>query len=206
MCYPMIEPSSPPIEPSSPPHLEIVPPRAQAPRRPAVRRRNEIVHATVEIIARDGVGAFRVEDVGHRIGVAKTTIYRYYATRERLLVEAIRQITADHLRLLLEPLPPGSSEFRLEHFVFGLCQAARQPSVRAVFGPGPGVVGVESALAGDLVKVTLTRLADRLADLAARSGVDRRLAPLAPVLVSGIFAAAAWSPACCDTIAEALAG
>jgi len=125
MCYPL-------IEPSSPPHLEIVPSRAQAPRRPAARRRGEIVHAAVEIIARDGVGAFRVEDVGHRIGVAKTTIYRYFATRERLLVEAIRQITADHLRPLLEPLPPGPSEFRLEHFVFGLCQAAQQSP------PSPG--------------------------------------------------------------------
>ena len=48
MCYPS-------IEPSSPPHLEIVPPRAQAPRRPAARRRGEVVHAAVEIIARDGV-------------------------------------------------------------------------------------------------------------------------------------------------------
>jgi AcrR family transcriptional regulator len=200
MCYPL-------IEPSSPPHLEIVPSRAQAPRRPAARRRGEIVHAAVEIIARDGVGAFRVEDVGHRIGVAKTTIYRYFATRERLLVEAIRQVTADHLRPLLEPLPPGPSEFRLDHFVFGLCQAARQPSVQAVFGPGPAVVAAESALAGDLVKATLTRLADRLAELAARSGVDRRLAPLAPVLVSGIFASAGWSQAtCCDSMAEALAG
>ena len=200
MCYPL-------IEPSSPPHLEIVPPRAQAPRRPAARRRGEIVHAAVEIIARDGVGAFRVEDVGHRIGVAKTTIYRYYATRERLLVEAIRQITADHLRSLLEPLPPGPSEFRLDQFVFGLCQAARQPSVQAVFGPGPAVVAVESSIAADLVKVTLTRLADRFGELAGRSGVDRRLIPLAPVLVSGIFAASGWSPpACCDSLAEALAG
>jgi AcrR family transcriptional regulator len=200
MCYPL-------IEPSSAPHLEIVPPRAQAPRRPAARRRSEIVQATVEIIARDGVGAFRVEDVGQRIGVAKTTIYRYYATRERLLVEAIRQITADHLRPLLEPLPPGSSEFRLDHFVFGLCQAARQPAVQAVFGPGPAVVAAESVMAADLVKATLTRLADRMADLAGRSGADRRLAPLAPVLVSGILASAAWSPAaCCDIMAEALAG
>ena len=199
MCYPL-------IEPSGPPHLEIVPPRAQAPRRPAARRRGEIVDAAVEIIARDGVGAFRVEDVGHRIGVAKTTIYRYFATRDRLLVEAIRQITADHLRPLLEPLSHETPEFRLDQFVFGLCQAARQPSVQAVFGPGPAVVALESTVAADLVKVTLTRLADRLAELAGRSGVDRRLAPLAPVLVSGIFASAAWSPAaCCDTMAEALA-
>jgi AcrR family transcriptional regulator len=199
MCYPL-------IEPSSPPQLEIVPPRAQAPRRPAARRRGEILHATVEIIARDGVNAFRVEDVGHRIGVAKTTIYRYYATRERLLVEAIRQITTDHLRPLLEPLPPGPSEFRLDHFVFGLCQAARQPSVQAVFAAGPAVIAVESALAAEMVKATPTRLADRLAELARRSGLDGRLAPLAPVLVSGIFASAGWSPsACCDTMAEALA-
>ena len=200
MCYPL-------IEQSSPPHLEIVPARAQATRRPAARRRSEIVHATVEIIAQDGVCAFRVEDVGHRIGVAKTTIYRYFATRERLLVEAIRQITADHLRPLLEPLPTESPEYRLDHFVFGLCLAAKQPPVQAVFGTGPAVVGAESVVAADLVKATLSRLADRFAELAGQSGVDRRLAPLAPVLVSGIFASAAWSPAtCCDTMAEALAG
>ncbi|HKU62360.1 MAG TPA: TetR/AcrR family transcriptional regulator [Gemmatimonadales bacterium] len=165
------------------------------------------MHATVEIIARDGVGAFRVEDVGHRIGVAKTTIYRYFATRERLMLEAIRQITADHLRPLLEPTPHEPLEFRLDQFVFGLCQAARQPSVQAVFAPGPAVLAAESAIAADQVKATLSRLAERLAELAARSGVDGRLAPLAPVLVSGIFASAGWSPAaCCDTMAEALAG
>jgi AcrR family transcriptional regulator len=200
MCYPL-------IEQSGPPHLEIVPPRPQAQRRPAARRRGEIVQATVEILAHDGVGAFRVEDVGHRIGVAKTTIYRYFATREQLLVEAIRQITASHLRPLLEPLSAESPEFRLDHFVFGLCQAAKQPSVQAVFGTGPAVVGAESVIAADLVRVTLSRLADRLAELAGQSGVDRRLAPLAPVLVSGIFASAAWSPAaCCETLAKALAG
>jgi AcrR family transcriptional regulator len=200
MCYSL-------IEQSGPPHLEIVPPRAQAQRRPAARRRGEIVHATIEIIAHDGVSSFRVEDVGHRIGVAKTTIYRYFATRERLLIEGIRQITADHLRPLLEPLPAESPEYRLDHFVFGLCQAAKQPSVQAVFGSGPAVVAAESVVAADLVKGTLTRLAERFAELAGQSGVDRRLAPLAPVLVSGIFASAAWSPtACCDTMAEALAG
>lgn len=199
MCYPL-------IQPSSPPHLEIVARRPQSPRRPAARRRTEILHATVEIIARDGIGAFRVEDVGQQIGVAKTTIYRYYATRERLLVEAIRQITWDHLRPLLEPLSHEAPEYRLDQFVFGLCQAARHPSVQAVFGPGPAVMAAESVVAGDLVKVTLTGLAERLAALAERSGVDRRLAPLAPVLVSGIFASAAWSPpACCDTMAEMLA-
>jgi len=68
-------------------------------------------------------------------------------------------------------------------------------------------VAVESSMAADLVKVTLTRLADRFGELAGRSGVDRRLVPLAPVLVSGIFASSGWSPpACCDSMAEALAG
>src|SRR3954470_23980236 len=103
-------------------------------------------------------------------GVPKPTFSRSSPSGERLLIEATRQITADHLRPLLEPLPPGPSDFRLDHYAFGLCQASRQASVQAGLAPGPGVIAVGPALAADLVKASLTRLADRLAELARRSG------------------------------------
>jgi AcrR family transcriptional regulator len=57
-----------------------------------------ILDAAREILAADGVGGLTVEGVAERAGVAKTTIYRRYRSKQELalavLLEMVRQITA----------------------------------------------------------------------------------------------------------------
>jgi AcrR family transcriptional regulator len=53
-----------------------------------VRSRQCILQATVQLMAERGVPAVSVEAIAERSGVAKTTIYRHWPTREALLADA----------------------------------------------------------------------------------------------------------------------
>lgn len=62
------------------------------PRRPGGRNarvRAQILAATAELVARDGVAGFRYEDVAEVAGVHRTSVYRQWPDREELVVEAV---------------------------------------------------------------------------------------------------------------------
>lgn len=51
-----------------------------------------ILEATLELIAQDGVQGMSLEGVAARAGVSKTTIYRRWANKDALVIDALRQI------------------------------------------------------------------------------------------------------------------
>lgn len=59
-----------------------------------VRRSKEsVLRATSELLTESGLGGVSVEEVSRRSGVAKTTIYRHWATRADLVIDACSQIS-----------------------------------------------------------------------------------------------------------------
>src|SRR5579871_5833754 len=70
-------------------------PRATAPlTREQVReqRPREIINAAFEEFRRKGYAAARLEDVARRVGVAKGTIYLYFANKEELFRAVVRSL------------------------------------------------------------------------------------------------------------------
>jgi AcrR family transcriptional regulator len=60
-----------------------------------VRRSRERVLTTAgELLAETGVNGFTIDQVASRSGVAKTTIYRHWPTREALILEAAGELSA----------------------------------------------------------------------------------------------------------------
>ncbi|HEX2914508.1 MAG TPA: TetR/AcrR family transcriptional regulator [Chloroflexia bacterium] len=58
-----------------------------------VRRSKEsVLRATSELLTESGLGGVSVEEVSRRSGVAKTTIYRHWATREDLVIDACSRL------------------------------------------------------------------------------------------------------------------
>ena len=51
--------------------------------------REKMLGATAEIVFADGVNAVTFDEVARRSGVAKTTIYRHFETKNQLLMEAL---------------------------------------------------------------------------------------------------------------------
>lgn len=67
-----------------------------------------IVQATLELIADEGLASVTVEAVAARAGVGKTTVYRRWAGKDELVVDALASLNDD-----LEPIGAGSASERL---------------------------------------------------------------------------------------------
>jgi AcrR family transcriptional regulator len=65
-----------------------------------------ILSATLKELGRRGYGALRIDDVAHRAGVNKTTVYRRWPTREDLVRAALLSIAADRF------VVPNTGELR----------------------------------------------------------------------------------------------
>lgn len=67
-------------------------------RRPGGRNalvRSQILGATAELVARDGIAGFRYEEVAERAGVHRTSVYRNWPDREELVAQALLQYAED---------------------------------------------------------------------------------------------------------------
>ena len=53
--------------------------------------------AALELLAASGYAGFRLDDLATRAGVAKTTIYRHFNSRSRLIFEAFESLLQSHL-------------------------------------------------------------------------------------------------------------
>lgn len=112
------------------------------PRSEEARRRT--VEAAVDAMLLLGVEGTTVEDIAARSGVAKSTIYRHFGTREQLLAEAIRSCIveqptpdtgtlADDLTLLFGRYDDSEETKRLNELFPMLIDAARRdPGMKAV--------------------------------------------------------------------------
>lgn len=54
-----------------------------------------IIDATLELLAEEGFQGLSIEAVAARAGVGKTTIYRRWASKDELVMDAIRQVQID---------------------------------------------------------------------------------------------------------------
>lgn len=59
------------------------------------RSRDRVLATALELLSESGVGGFTVDEIVRRSGVAKTTIYRHWPTREALVLDAASRISAE---------------------------------------------------------------------------------------------------------------
>jgi AcrR family transcriptional regulator len=59
------------------------------------RSKAVILESTLALLAEEGVGGLTVDAVAHRAGVGKATVYRHWASRAELIVDAISSLVTD---------------------------------------------------------------------------------------------------------------
>jgi AcrR family transcriptional regulator len=81
-----------------------------------------VLAAAIDLLAERGYSGFNVEGVVERTGIAKTTVYRHWRTREDLLAAAVAELDG------AGPLPDtGSVRQDLHDLLARRVQAARTP-------------------------------------------------------------------------------
>jgi AcrR family transcriptional regulator len=93
------------------------------------RSRAAVLEAGVELLVGGGPNAVTVEAIAHRSGVAKTTIYRQWRSREDLVVDVIAQVVPK------SPTPPADLPFEptLRATMRASCASAGDDRVRRAF-------------------------------------------------------------------------
>ncbi|WP_099039396.1 TetR/AcrR family transcriptional regulator [Mycobacterium neglectum] len=100
-------------------------------RRPGGRNarvRTQILTATAELVARDGIAGFRYEDVAEFAGVHKTSVYRNWPDREELVAEALLHYAED----LASVADTGDIHRDLVDFLLALAGGLETPFGRAL--------------------------------------------------------------------------
>lgn len=142
-------------------------PATDPPAGPRVTRtRATVLSAGIDLLAERGYPGFSIDAIVARTGVAKTTIYRHWPSRDELLIAVIRQLDGD------TPLPDsGSARTDLLAFFAGRVQAARtrqwqrcMPALVAAAALDPGLAEIIATLTARYlgqVKTLLARGRDR---------------------------------------------
>lgn len=92
------------------------------------RVRAQILAATAELVARDGIAGFRYEEVAELAGVHKTSVYRNWPDREELVVEALLQY-ADEVGSVGDT---GELRRDLVDFLMAIAEGLSRPTGRAL--------------------------------------------------------------------------
>ena len=58
------------------------------------RVRQAVLDATTDLVSEVGVERTTIDEIANRSGVAKTTIYRHFASKQALVVEAVHACTS----------------------------------------------------------------------------------------------------------------
>jgi AcrR family transcriptional regulator len=86
------------------------------------------VAATLELLAKSGFGSLSIDEVANRAGVHKTTVYRRWGTRERLVAEALATLGTTEV-----PIPDtGTLRADIEAVAHGVSANLATPLGRAL--------------------------------------------------------------------------
>jgi AcrR family transcriptional regulator len=103
----------------------------------SARARQAVLQATADLVAEVGVERTTIDEIAIRSGVAKTTIYRHFASKEVLVVEAVHACTSlpivtdtgslrDDLISCFSGITKASYDGRLGDMMLSLMDAAQR--------------------------------------------------------------------------------
>ena len=142
-----------------------------------------ILEATRAVLAEDGWAALTVEGVAARAGVAKTTVYRRFASRADLAVEAVAQLVSD------ARTEPGTSAHEDIANAVRSCAAARAAYL-AVMAEAGRDAALRESVETRVLEPGRQLVIDGLDRAVARGEISRALADVKADLLYDVLAGA----------------
>lgn len=90
---------------------------ATHPKNEIADKRTALLHAALELFARDGLPGVATSAIAQRAGVAKGTLFAYFETKEQLINELYLTLVAQQVRAVMDALDPSiASNARLRPY------------------------------------------------------------------------------------------
>ncbi|MGE5511241.1 MAG: TetR/AcrR family transcriptional regulator [Bacteroidota bacterium] len=164
------------------------------------QRRQAILHAALHIFAENGFAAARLDDVAARAGIAKGTLYLYFADKEALFEELIRSYMSPILDKLeatsaaAAPLPaPLLLQQLFELFRREVLETERKHIIQLLISEGPRFPALAEFYFREIVSRGIRALGG-LARQAQASGQlpSNALARYPQLIVAPLLVAVVW--------------
>lgn len=109
--------------------------RPEGPEYQAMRRR--LVDAAEAIVRDDGATALRLDTVGERVGLHRSSVYRYFDSKEELLTAVVVQATLRVGQEVIDTLGVSArpDQFLAEGLVLAMARIAVDPVHRSLMAP-----------------------------------------------------------------------
>ena len=148
-----------------------------------------ILEATRAVLAEDGWAALTVEGVAARAGVAKTTVYRRFASRADLAVAAVAQLLA-----AARTAPGATAADDIRNAITACADINRRPAARAAYLAVIAEAGRDPALRAaveqQVIEPARELVVEGLERAVEREEVDRDVASARIDLVFDVLAGA----------------
>ena len=109
--------------------------RRQSPEYAATRRR--LIEAAERIVRDKGVAALRLDSVGEQVGLHRSSVYRYFDSKEELLTAVVVQATLRVGREVIAELGVSArpEQFLVEGLALAMARIATEPVHRSLMAP-----------------------------------------------------------------------
>ena len=109
--------------------------RPEGPEYDAVRRR--LVEAAETIVREDGAAALRLDSVGDAVGLHRSSVYRYFDSKEDLLIAVVVRATLRLGREVIDAIGPAAraDRFIVDGLAMALARIATDPVHRSLMAP-----------------------------------------------------------------------
>lgn len=109
--------------------------RPEGPEYDAVRRR--LVEAAETIVREDGAAALRLDSVGDAVGLHRSSVYRYFDSKEDLLIAVVVKATLRLGREVIDAIGPSAraDRFIVDGLAMALARIATDPVHRSLMAP-----------------------------------------------------------------------
>src|SRR5436305_13240385 len=165
---------------------------------PPEARRAAILAAALEEFTARGYEGARLDDVAKRAGVAKGTIYLYFADKETLFQELVRSMVSPVLGTL-EQIPKADISARLlietllKTFVREVYGTRRRAIIRLILSEGPRFPAIAEFYYREVIARVLAILRPILKRAAARGELpDDALARFPQLIIAPMLVAIMW--------------
>ena len=144
------------------------------------QRRQRILDAAVRLASEGGYDAVQMREVAVRADVALGTLYRYFASKEHMLVSALAEHVADLRARLVERPPRGEDDAaRVMDVIRRVTRALqREPNVigamlKSLISSGAGVGEAVGPVGGEMTEIVVAAMRHDTPDTVGR---DRAVA------------------------------
>jgi AcrR family transcriptional regulator len=109
--------------------------RPESPEYDTVRR--GLIDAAEAIVREHGAAALRLDSVGDAVGLHRSSVYRYFDSKEELLIAVVVQATLRLGREVIEAIGPSAraDRFIVDGLAMALARIATEPVHRSLMAP-----------------------------------------------------------------------